>query len=69
MNNEEDTTLRPEYPVALIQVGERGKYTKCYREGINIVIIASELHKLFPDSESVNQALRQYAKEHHLALA
>ncbi len=68
MNNEEDTS-RSEYPAALIQAGERGKYTKRYWQGTNIVVIAPELHKLFPDSESVNQALRQYAKEHHLGLA
>jgi len=67
MNNEDDT-LRSEYPAVLIQTGERGKYTKHYRQGTNIVVIAPELHKLFPDSESVNQALRQYAKEHHLVL-
>lgn len=67
MHNEEDT-LRRVYPVALIQAGERGKYVKRYRQGTNIVVIAPELHKLFPDSESVNQALRQYTKEHHFAL-
>lgn len=55
MNNED--TLRPEYPVELIKSGERGKYVKRYREGTNIVLITPDLHKLFPDSESVNQAL------------
>lgn len=61
--NDEDT-LRPEYPAELIKSGVRGKYAKAYREGTNIVVISPELHKLFPDSESVNKALRQYAKEH-----
>ncbi|OAD19673.1 hypothetical protein THIOM_004680 [Candidatus Thiomargarita nelsonii] len=65
--NDEDT-LRPEYPAELIKSGKRGKYVKRYREGTNIVIIAPELHKLFPDSESVNSALRKHAEEHHLAL-
>lgn len=68
MNNEEDT-LRPEYPADLIRSGVRGKYVKRYREGTNIVVISPELHKLFPDSDSVNKALRQYAKEHGMALA
>ena len=63
--NAEDT-LRPEYPAELIKSGERGKYATRYREGTNVVVIAPELHQLFPDSESVNQALREYAKEHHL---
>ncbi len=61
--NDEDT-LRPEYPAELIKSGVRGKYVKAYREGTNIVVISPELRKLFPDSESVNKALRQYAKEH-----
>jgi len=65
--NDEDT-LRPEYPAELIKSGERGKYVKRYREGTNIVIIAPELHRLFPDSESVNCALRKHAEEHHMAL-
>lgn len=64
--NDEDT-LRPEYPEELIKSGVRGKYVKRYREGTNIVIISPELHKLFPDSEAVNNALRQYAKEHGMA--
>ena len=68
MNNEEDT-LRPEYSADLIKSGVRGKYVKRYREGTNIVVISPELHKLFPDSEAVNKALRQYAKEHGMALA
>ncbi len=66
MNNEEDT-LRPEYPAELIKSGVRGKYAKRYREGTNIVVISPELHKLFPDSEAVNKALLQYAKEHGMA--
>ena len=59
MNNEEDT-LRSEYPEDLIKSGIRGKYTRQYREGTNIVLIEPDLHKLFPDSEAVNRALREY---------
>ncbi|CAK8724267.1 HicA protein [Candidatus Electrothrix aarhusensis] len=61
-------TLRSEYPAELIKSGERGKYVKSYREGTNIVIIAPDLRKLFPDSDSVNRALRKYAKEHRMTL-
>ncbi len=61
-------TLRHEYPADLIKSGERGKYAGRYREGTNIALIASDLHKLFPDSESVNRALRKYAEEHHLGM-
>jgi hypothetical protein len=59
MSNDKDT-LRKEYPAALIKSGIRGKYTKSYREGTNIVLIDPDLHKLFPDSEAVNRALREY---------
>lgn len=66
MNNED--ALRPEYPADLIKSGERGKYAKRYRDSTNIALIEPDLHKLFPDSEAVNRALRKYAEEHHIAL-
>jgi len=66
MNNEEDT-LRPEYPEELIRSGERGKYVSRYQAGTNVALIDPDLHQLFPDSESVNHALRKYAEEHQLS--
>ncbi|MBK5964500.1 hypothetical protein CCR95_10485 [Thiocystis minor] len=63
--NEEDT-LKPEYPPSLIKSGERGKYAARYREGTNIVRIDPDLHRIFPDSTAVNQALRQYAQERRI---
>jgi len=65
MNNED--TLRPEYPTDLIKSGVRGKYASRYREGTNIVLVDPDLHKLFPDSESVNRALRKFAEEHQMS--
>jgi len=59
MSNDKDT-LRDEYSEDLIRSGVRGKYAKSYREGTNIVLIDPDLHTLFPDSESVNRALREY---------
>ena len=59
MSSDEDT-LRDEYPEDLIRSGVRGKYAKAYGEGTNIVVIDPDLHKLFPDSEAVNRALRDY---------
>ena len=38
--------------------GVRGKYSKRYAEGTNIVILAPDVAEFFPDSESVNSALR-----------
>jgi hypothetical protein len=66
MSNDKDT-LRDEYPDNLIRSGVRGKYMKSYREGTNIVLIDPDLHKLFPDSEAVNRALREYASKKRTA--
>jgi hypothetical protein len=52
--------LRSEYPAELIKSGVRGKYAKRYREGTNLVLIEPDLHELFPTSEAVNRALREY---------
>ena len=38
--------------------GVRGKYSKRYVEGTNVVVIDPDLAEYFPDHESVNQALR-----------
>ena len=38
--------------------GVRGKYAKRYAEGTNIVVLAPDVAEFFPDSESVNAALR-----------
>jgi hypothetical protein len=67
MNSEKDD-LRPEYPADLIESGEKGKYAKRYREeGTNLVRIDPDLHELFPDSESVNKALRDYVERRKAA--
>ena len=41
--------------------GVRGKYTKCYAEGTNVVVVDPDVAELFPDHESVNDALRHMA--------
>jgi hypothetical protein len=38
--------------------GVRGKYAKRYAEGTNVVVLAPDVAEYFPDSESVNTALR-----------
>lgn len=38
--------------------GVRGKHAKRYKEGSNIVLIDPDVAKVFPDSKSVNEALR-----------
>jgi hypothetical protein len=38
--------------------GVRGKYADLYRQGVNVVLLEPELTEAFPDSKSVNDALR-----------
>jgi hypothetical protein len=54
MNND----LRPEYDLSQLKGGVRGKYYRKATAGTNLVLIEHELADVFPDSESVNRALR-----------
>lgn len=45
--------------------GIRGKYAKRYAEGANVVLLDPDVAKVFPDAQSVNQALRAIAKVIH----
>jgi hypothetical protein len=38
--------------------GVRGKYLARYRHGTNLVLLEPDVRRIFPDSESVNRALR-----------
>ena len=42
--------------------GIQGKYAKRYAEGTNVVVIEPDVAKIFPDHDSVNQALRSLAE-------
>lgn len=42
--------------------GVRGKYAQRFAEGSNIVVLSSDVAEMFPDSESVNEALRALVK-------
>ncbi len=42
--------------------GVRGKYAKRYGEGTNVVLLAPDVAAAFPDSASVNEALRMLVK-------
>jgi hypothetical protein len=52
---EEEKYEEPEYDFS---GGIRGKYADRYRVGTNVVLIEPELARAFPDSKSVNDALR-----------
>ena len=38
--------------------GVRGKHHAAYKAGTNVVVLDADVAKAFPDSSSVNQALR-----------
>ena len=47
--------MRPEYDFS---DGIRGKHADPYAEGTNVVVLDPDVAAVFPDSESVNEALR-----------
>ena len=42
--------------------GIRGKYAKRYAAGTNIIVLSPDVAGIFPDSKSVNEALRTLVK-------
>ena len=38
--------------------GVRGKYVERFAQGSNVVVLSPDVAEIFPDSESVNNALR-----------
>lgn len=50
--------LRPEYDLARLKGGVRGKYYKQAAEGTNLVLLEPDVARVFPDSNAVNRALR-----------
>jgi len=52
---ERQEDMLPEYDFSK---GARGKYAKRYAEGSNVVVLSPDMAKVFPTSESVNEALR-----------
>jgi hypothetical protein len=54
----QDDEMRPEYDFDF-STAERGRYAKRLKtEGSNLVLVEPDLAKAFPDSASVNAALR-----------
>ncbi len=53
--------LRQEYDLRLLKGGVQGKYYRRVVGGTNLALIEPDLAKVFPDSESVNRALRVLA--------
>ena len=53
--------MRPGYDLSKLKGGVRGKYYEQARAGTNLVLIEPELANVFPDTASVNRALRLLA--------
>ena len=59
--NKETNELRAEYDLSKLKGGVRGKYYERARAGTNLVLIEPDLTDVFPDTDSVNRALRLLA--------
>jgi len=58
MDDELNDDLREEYDFSQMVGGIRGKYAKQYHEGVKLILLAPDVAKIFPDTKSVNEALR-----------
>jgi hypothetical protein len=50
--------MRKEYKQEDLGKGIRGKYFEEYKKGTNLVLLSPDVAKVFPDDDSVNEALR-----------
>ncbi len=58
MKRRSKDTMRPEYDFSR---GERGKYVARLIKGANVVVLDADVAEKYPDSKSVNAALRKLA--------
>lgn len=58
IETEMEDDLRPEYDLSKLKNRVRGKYAERYKKGTNLVLLAPDVAKVFPDADSVNEALR-----------
>ena len=54
--------LRPEYDLASLEGGVRGKYYARATTGTTLVLLEPDVAEAFSDGASVNQALRSYLR-------
>jgi len=58
MGDEERPDIRPQYDFSS---GVQGKYAARFKQGTNLVSLDQDIAEMFPDSQSVNKALRPLA--------
>jgi hypothetical protein len=59
LNDQSDADMLDEYDFS---GGIRGKYVGRFAEGCNVIVLDPDVAQVFPDSESVNHALRALAE-------
>ena len=59
-----DDEIRPEYDFRKMDGVVRGKYADAYKEHLRIVRLADDIASAFPTEEAVNNALREYLRDH-----
>ncbi|MEI6809106.1 MAG: hypothetical protein WCN95_10320 [bacterium] len=57
-SREREDDLRPEYDLAKLKGGVRGKYSKRFQQGTNLILLSPDVARYFPDEHSVNAVLR-----------
>lgn len=55
---EANDEMREEYDFAAMKGGVRGKYANAFEHTATTVLLDSDVAEIFPDSQSVNEALR-----------
>jgi len=59
---EPNDEMREEYDFSRMKGGVRGKYAKAFDRTATTVLLDSDVAEIFPDSQSVNEALRTLAR-------
>lgn len=54
--------MRDEYDLSKLKGRVRGKHYEDFQKGTNLVLLEPDVAEVFPDSSSVNEALRMLAK-------
>jgi hypothetical protein len=57
-DTENNDDMREEYDFSSMKGGVRGKYVSSFEKTAVAVVLDSDVAKVFPDSQSVNEALR-----------
>ncbi len=61
-NTEENDKMREEYDFSSMKGGVRGKYANAFENTAVTILLDSDVAKVFPSSQAVNEALRTMAR-------